>query len=126
MRIDREAELRAELRERGGRRVEREQRSAFGPEHGVLDNGQRLGERPVLLHDAHAGPARDDAGPRIETALRAAEVERARIGREDAGDDLHERRLARTVLADKRVHRSAPHGELRAAQHRTPWIRLYE
>src|SRR5207237_903040 len=50
--------------------------------------------------------------------LDAAAVERqlARVGLEDAGDDLDQRRLAGAVVADDRVHLAVAELEIRLAQ----------
>ena len=68
----------------------------------VLRHGQVREDGRLLVH-------RDDPEPvgrlRVADALRlAADHELARIRLHDARQDLHERRLARSVLADERVH----------------------
>ncbi len=81
----------------------------------VFRNGA-LGEQvELLVDDAHAGGASlTGVG---EDVLDAVELEHAVGRRVHAGDDLHERRLAGTVLADDGVHLTGGHVEVDALQH---------
>ena len=58
----------------------------------------------LLVHRDDPEPVR---GLRVADPLRlAVDQELAVVGLDDAGEDLHERRLAGAVLADERVHRA--------------------
>ena len=49
---------------------------------------------------------------------------RARVGRERAGDDLHQRRLAGAVLPEQRVHGAGADREVRAGERDDAAVRL--
>ena len=61
---------------------------------------------------------------RSELDLLALELEGAGVGRVDAGDDLHQRRLAGAVLAHQRVHMAALQAELHVVERQHAGERL--
>ena len=72
----------------------------------VLRDAQRADEAALLIDHGDAGVGGAllvQAGDR-----RAVELDRAAVRLIDAGDEVHERRLAGAVLADQRVHLAAP------------------
>ena len=76
----------------------------------VLGHGQRLEEREMLEHHADA-EAPGHGGARDLDGLALPE-KRALVGADDAVDDLDERALAGTVLAEQRVDLSRQHVEI--------------
>ena len=93
----------------GPRRMiaERVDRLAAGID--VLGDAQRADQAALLVDHGDAGIGGAllvEAGDR-----HAVELDRAAVGLIDAGDEVHERRLAGAVLADQRVHLAAPHLE---------------
>ena len=74
-----------------------------------------LGERQVLVDhlDAELAPR---AGIELQDVA-AVEGDRAGIGAVDAGDGLHQRRLAGAVVADQADHLAGRDGEVDAVQH---------
>ena len=92
-------------RSRAALRRERSRASARA-EHDVLDRRQLRDEVELLIDHADArafgGARRVDVHGRCR---RCAIV--ARVGALRAGEDLHQRRFARTVFADERVHFAA-------------------
>ena len=78
----------------------------LGAEDDVLEHGEVVGEHEVLEH--HADPGLDRVGRRVQGDLGAVDLDGARVGRLDAVEDLHQRRLAGAVLADDRVDGAAP------------------
>jgi hypothetical protein len=75
-------------------------------EHDVLQHGEVVGQLEVLEH--HADAARDGIRGRGEAHLLAVDADRSLIGLLHPVEDLHQRRLARTVLSDQCVHRARP------------------
>ena len=97
----------------------------LGAEEDVLGDGQLRDDRRLL---------RDRRDPVLERLARRAERDRlaveqhaAAVGRERAGDDPAERRLAGAVLADERVDRAAANRERRRrrapGRRRSAWRR---
>src|SRR5204863_2145361 len=74
-----------------------------------------LGERQVLVDhlDAEAAAL---AGIKGEDVL-AVELDRASVGAVDAGDGLHQRRLASAIVADQPDHLAGRNGQIDAVQH---------
>src|SRR5271166_2153967 len=68
------------------------------------DAEQGLGDIAAARADEAGEAVHERVERRGELDLLALEPERAGIGRVDAGDDLHQRRLASAVLAHERVH----------------------
>ena len=73
-------------------------------EHDVLRHGHHRDQHEVLVHHAHA---------RVDRRARRAEADRLPLDHDlalvrvvEAVEDVHQRRLARTVLAEERVHLS--------------------
>ena len=79
-------------------------------EDDVLDDGQVAGQHEVLMHHADAGG--DGVARRLERSNGAIDGDGALVRRLLAIEDLHQRRLARTVLAHDRVHRAVAHREV--------------
>ncbi len=84
----------------------------------VLGHGQVREDGRLLVH-------RDDPEPvrRLRAADRCGspvDEQLALVGLDDAGEDLHERRLAGAVLADERVHRPGVDPKLTSATAWTP------
>ena len=75
-------------------------------EDDVLDDRQVVGEHEVLVHHADAGG--DRIGRRLEVGLVPEHGDGALVGLVHAVQRLHQRRLARTVLADDGVDRARP------------------
>ena len=78
----------------------------LGAEDDVLEDGEVVGEHEVLEHHADAGL--DRVGRRVQGDLLAVDLDRARVRRLHAVEDLHQRRLAGAVLPDDRVDGAAP------------------
>src|SRR5699024_12371473 len=73
---------------------------AFGTQDHVLQHGEVVGEHEVLVH--HADTVLDGLRGRVETYLLAADEEVALVRPVHAVQGLHQRGLARAVLADDR------------------------
>ena len=86
----------------------------FDAEHDVLHHAQVRRQRQLLVDHRHAGAARLDRLAR--RVRRAFEPHLARIRPNRAGQDGHQRALARAVLADQRAHLARPDGEIHAVQ----------
>ena len=71
----------------------------------VLGDREVGEERRLLVDDGDAGVAR--VGGAVEVDRLAVDQHVAGVGPVDAGQQLHERRLAGAVLADQRVHLAA-------------------
>src|SRR5690606_9996445 len=68
-------------------------------EKDVLQHRQVVGQREVLVHHAHP---RGESSAGVAGGKRLAEdLDRARVGRVMAEEDVHQRGLARAVLAEK-------------------------
>ena len=79
-------------------------------EDDVLSHGERLDETKVLVH--HADPRVERVTRRVEANLLAVELDLALVLPVEAGEDVREGGLARSVLAEQRVH--LPFGRLEA------------
>ncbi len=77
----------------------------LGAEDDVLEDAEVVGEHEVLEDHADAGG--DRVSRRRERDLLAVDLDRARVRLLHAVQDLHQRGLARAVLADDRVHGAA-------------------
>ena len=78
----------------------------LGAEDDVLEDGEVVGEHEVLEHHADAGLDRVRRG--VQGDLVAVDLDRARVRRLHAVEDLHQRRLAGAVLPHDRVDGAAP------------------
>ena len=95
------------MRARGVAEAEAPERA--GAEHDVLEHGEVVGEGEVLVHHADAGRER---GARLAGRERAAhDLDGARVGDVVAEEDVHQRRLAGAVLAEKRDDLALVQGE---------------
>ena len=76
----------------------------------VVEHRPRLDDEHLLEHGCHAGGR---GAPRRRDALEplAADLDRPGVRAVDAGEDLHQRRLARSVLSDDAVHLAAAYLE---------------
>jgi hypothetical protein len=104
----------------------------------VVDHAESIGgfaADPDVLGDGHGGHQvellMDHGDAALERLTRITERQRAscemdlaRIRRDDAGDDFHERRLAGAVLADERVHRAPAHPQGYIIERHYPWKAL--
>ena len=85
-----------------------------------IGDGDVVGDRKVgnerkLLEDAdNAGAV--GGGRRIESDFRPVEHDASGVRRDDAGQDLDQRRLARAVLAENGVNAAREHGEIRVGE----------
>ena len=68
----------------------------------VLDDAQRREQAELLEH--HADAERHRIARRGDGHLPAVDQDRARVGRDKAVDELHQRRFAGAVLAEERQH----------------------
>ncbi len=75
----------------------------------VVDHGQRVEQREVLMHHRHAATPRGIRA--VQGDRRAVERDAAGIGLHLAGDHLHQRGLAGAVLAQDRVDLARLHVE---------------
>ena len=82
----------------------------LGAEEDVLGDGQRCGTRATSWATRAIPGASASRGDRNETGRPRGRAV-ALVRREDAGDDLAERRLAGAVLADEGVDRCRPDGD---------------
>ena len=83
--------------------IEQSQRSAarrLAAEEHVAGDVQRVDELELLVDDRDAEPRGIDRP--VHDNRRAVDANLARVGAMDAGQDLHQRRLAGAVLADER------------------------
>ncbi len=108
---------------RSGRTVRATRRSAsamsmngaaagLGREDDVLGHRHHRDQHEVLVHHADAGL--DGVGAGGEVLGRALEHDLALVGPVQAVQAVHQRRLARAVLAEQRVHLARPHVEIDA------------
>ena len=74
-------------------------------EEHVLGHAQRRNDRQLLVDHADAGGQGVAGRPEMDRP--AVDAHLAVIAGMDAGDDLHQRRLARAVLADEAMHLAA-------------------
>ena len=77
----------------------------LGAEHDVVEAVEVLGEREVLVHHADAGRERRAGravGQGVERAAVVGDADDARLRHIVAEEDVHQRRLAGAVLAEKR------------------------
>ena len=81
----------------------------LGAEDDVLQHREVVGEHEMLEH--HPNADTDGIGGRLELDQRPVDGDRPFIRALHAVEDLHQGRLARTVLADDRVHGATPHRE---------------
>ena len=106
VRVDVEPVAPGDVADHGGRgRADAVQ--LLGAEDDVLLDGEVVGEHEVLVHHADAG--RDGLLRGVEARQPAVDVHLALVRAEHAVQDLHERGLARTVLAHDGVDRAAPY-----------------
>ena len=104
-RVDREAVLRRDLAHALDRLAVVEQHARLGRldlEHDVLGDRHHRDQHEVLVH--HPDPAVDRVLGRAEHDLLAVEQDLALVGPVEAVEDVHQRRLARAVLAEEREH----------------------
>ena len=80
----------------------------------VLRDAEVGEQRRLLVDDGDAGVARRVRG--VEVDLGAVDEHRAGVAPDHAAEHLHERRLARAVLADQRAHLAGPEAEVGVAQ----------
>ena len=92
------------------------QRIQLAPEEDVGDDVEVLAQREVLEHRGDAEIERR-AGSGSVTGL-PPKRDRAGAGLVDAGENLHQRRLAGAVVADQRDHFAGVHVELDVGQGR--------
>ena len=100
---------------RAGAAAEAEDR--LGAEHDVLEPGEVLGQREVLVDHADAGSERGMGRARRQRdqpAFGAGDLHRAGIGDVVAEEDVHQRRLAGAVLAEQGEDLAAAQGEVDA------------
>ena len=71
-------------------------------EDDVLGHRERLDETEVLVH--HADPRVERVARRVKADVLAVELDRPVVLAVEAGENVRERRLARSVLAEERVH----------------------
>ena len=89
----------------GGPAVDDPAPDGLGPEHDVLGHGQVVGEHEMLVHHTDAGP--DRVPGRAEVDGVAVDPDLALVRALHAVQDLHQRRLAGTVLTDDGMHVAA-------------------
>jgi len=82
---------------------------AFLPEKDVRRDVEVVDEVELLVDEGHPRPLR--FADRAERDLPPVEPQATRVGPDDPGQDLHERRLPRSVLADHRVYLAAAEGQ---------------
>ena len=75
-------------------------------EHDVLRDGHHGNEHEMLVHHADAGM--DGIARRVEAHGLAVQEDLSGIGPIEPVEDVHQRRLAGAVLAEQRVHLTAP------------------
>jgi len=86
-----------------------------------LAHREQVGQHVEVLEQAELlRDHRDAVAGRVRRArerdLAAVEAQRAGVRRDGAADHLHERRLARTVLAEQAVDRAGAHAQARAVE----------
>jgi hypothetical protein len=86
----------------GAVRVEQDALPRLVGEDDVLGDGHHRDEHEVLVHHADAGG--DRGVRRVDLDRPAVEQDLPLVLRVEAVEDVHERRLARAVLAEQRVH----------------------
>jgi len=64
----------------------------------------------------HSDSGSDRVGARPPVSRRSTGLDRAGVGAQHPEREAHQRRLARSVLAEQRVKRACPHVELRAVE----------
>ena len=79
-------------------------------EHDVLADGEDRDQHEVLVH--HADPQGDGVTRTCDMRTLAVDVDLSRVRRNQAVEDVHQRRLAGAVLADQRVDLARPHAEI--------------
>jgi len=94
--------------------VEKEPAGRFDAEHDVVDHAE-IGHQVKLLID------HPDAQPfgrfrAVDRRALAVDLDRAAVGDICAGENLHQRRLAGSVLADERMHFAASDVERHAVE----------
>ena len=92
--------------------VEPERRPGLVAEHHVLPHREVVGQHEVL--EDHADPRRDGVAERVELALHPVHHDGALVGPLGTVERLHQRGLARAVLAHDGVHGARPHREVDA------------
>ena len=78
----------------------------LAPDHHVGRDVEIVEQVELLVHEGNA--RRHGAGDRERGMLDAVDADRAFARRDDAAQDLHQRRFAGAVLADQRQHLAAP------------------
>ena len=114
LRIERQVEA---LEQRARLRVAapwREPRGAGLAQHEVLRDRERGHEHEVLVH--HADAERERAARIRDLDLAPVDLDPTRVGTHAAVQGAHERRLARAVLAEQRMHGARLERKARAAQ----------
>ena len=84
----------------------------LGRQHDVLGHGHDRDQHEVLVHHADAGA--DGVGARREVLHLSLEDDLALVGPVQPVQAVHQRRLARAVLAEQGVHLARPHVEIDA------------
>ena len=104
VRVDDQAVARRQLAHALARRREIELRvlARLRAEHDVLDDGHHRDQHEVLVH--HADAEADGIRRARHLDPLAADVDLSLVGAVEAVEDVHERRLARAVLTQQRVH----------------------
>ena len=97
----------------GGAEVQPQALARLAAEDDVLEHGEVVGEHEVLVH--HADPGRDGLRRRPQRHDRAVDGDRPLVGALHAVQDLHQRRLAGTVLTDDRVDAARPDADVDVA-----------
>ena len=86
----------------------------IGRHEDILGDRGILAERDFLMDEAYAKPLR--GGWRCDGDVLAFETNGAFVGLHNAGDDIHQRGLARAVLAAQRVNFAALQREIDPGQ----------
>ena len=94
--------------------VQNAQAVRFPAQEDVRPNVQVVGQIQFLVNQSN--PARRRGPHRIQMQGLAVEQQLARIRRQDAGQDLHQRALARPVLAQQRQHFAAADSQIHVVQ----------
>ena len=106
----------------GGMIDETEPVPGLAPDPDIL--GHRHERHQVELLMDHGDALLEGVQGRVQVGFLAAQADRAGVGVVDAGDDLHQRRLAGTVLAHERVDRAGLEAELDVVQRHHAWERF--
>ena len=93
-------------------------------EEDVLHGGQPGNERELLVHDGHA--RRPRVVRRAERRLPAVDRDRPLVGPMGTAEHLHERALARAVLAQQREHLAGREPEIHPAERLHAGERLHD